>query len=209
MKQRIGRYLSFVECRESMGMGQGGGLAQRATISESGRDVVAIAMGPGRRHITKPVCEITYALREEGIDTSVLVLNAGAGVPADAEDVSHGQCMGLDPIEAERIQQFKVALIHLGNVRSHIIWKARLILRNVNIPAILVCQCPVDFEDFARIGVKTSAVMPKDEDIKSKGTIVEIVTGVIRGVSCPQDKLDEIVSKVQAMLPEAKKGDSE
>ena len=204
MKQKIGRHLSFVECRESMGMGQGGGLAQRATISESGRDVVAIAMGPGRRHITKPVCEITYALREEGIDTSVLVLNAGAGVPADAEDVSHGQCMGLDPIEAERIRQFKVALIHLGNVRSHIIWKARLILRNVDIPAILVCQCPVDFEDFAKIGVKTSAVMPKDEDIKSKGTIGEIVTGVIRGVSCPQDKLDEIVSKVQAMLPEKK-----
>ena len=209
MKQRIGRHLSFVECRESMGMGQGGGLAQRATISESGRDVVAIAMGPGRRHITKPVCEITYALREEGIDTSVLVLNAGAGVPADAEDVSHGQCMGLDPIEAERIRQFKVALIHLGNVRSHIIWKARLILRNVDIPAILVCQCPVDFEDFAKIGVKTSAVMPKDEDIKSKGTIVEIVTGVIRGVSCPQDKLDEIVSKVQSMLPEYKKEESE
>ena len=187
-----------------MGMGQGGGLAQRATISESGRDVVAIAMGPGRRHITKPVCEITYALREEGIDTSVLVLNAGAGVPADAEDVSHGQCMGLDPIEAERIRQFKVALIHLGNVRSHIIWKARLILRNVDIPAILVCQCPVDFEDFAKIGVKTSAVMPKDEDIKSKGTIMEIVTGVIRGVSCPQDKLDEIVSKVQQLLPDKK-----
>lgn len=192
-----------------MGMGQGGGLAQRATISESGRDVVAIAMGPGRRHITKPVCEITYALREEGIDTSVLVLNAGAGVPADAEDVSHGQCMGLDPIEAERIRQFKVALIHLGNVRSHIIWKARLILRNVDIPAILVCQCPVDFEDFAKIGVKTSAVMPKDEDIKSKGTIVEIVTGVIRGVSCPQDKLDEIVSKVQKMLPEYSKEDDQ
>lgn len=188
-----------------MGMGKGGGLAQRATISESGGDVIAIAMGPGRRHITKPVCEITYALREEGIDTSVLVLNAGAGIPADAEDVSHGQCMGLEPIEVERIQQFKVALIHLGNVRSHIIWKARLILRNVDIPAILVCQCPIDFEDFARIGVKTSAVMPKDENIKSKGTIIEIVNGVIRGVSCSQDKLDEIVSKVQKMLPEIKR----
>ena len=149
MKQRIGRHISFVECRESMGMGQGGGLAQRATISESGRDVVAIAMGPGRRHITKPVCEITYALREEGIDTSVLVLNAGAGVPADAPDVIHGQCMGLEPIEVERIQQFKVALIHLGNVRGHIIWKARLVLRNVNIPAIVVAQCPIDYEDFA------------------------------------------------------------
>lgn len=191
-----------------MGMGKGGGLAQRATISESGGDVIAIAMGPGRRHITKPVCEITYALREEGINTSVLILNAGAGIPADAEDVSHGQCMGLEPIEVERIQQFKVALIHLGNVRSHIIWKARLILRNVDIPAILVCQCPIDFEDFARIGVKTSAVMPKDENIKSKGTIIEIVNGVIRGVSCSQDKLDEIVSKVQKMLPEIKRKSS-
>lgn len=202
MKQRIGRHLSFVECRESMGMGQGGGLAQRATISESGKDVVAIAMGPGRRHITKPVCEITYALREEGIDTSVLVLNAGAGVPNDAPDITHGQCMGLEPIEVARIQQFKVALIHLGNVRSHIIWKARLILRNVDIPALVVAQCPVDFEDFAHIGVKTRCVMPDDPDINTKGSIQEIVTGVIRGVSCPQDKLDEIVSKIQRMLPD-------
>ena len=201
MKQRIGRHISFVECRESMGMGQGGGLAQRATISESGRDVVAIAMGPGRRHITKPVCEITYALSEEDIDTSVLVLNAGAGVPADAPDITHGQCMGLDPIEAERIQQFKVALIHLGNVRGHIIWKARLVLRNVDIPAIVVAQCPIDYEDFAAIGVKTKYIMPDDEDINTKGSIQEIVTGVIRGVPCPQDKLDEIVSKVQSMLP--------
>jgi len=92
-------------------------------------------------------------------------------------------------------------LIHLGNVRSHIIWKARLILRNVDIPAILVCQCPVDFEDFAAIGVKTRDVMPSDDKVNTKGTIVEIVNGVIRGVSCPQDKLDEIVSKVQSMLP--------
>lgn len=206
MKQRIGRHLSFVECRESMGMGQGGGLAQRATISESGKDVVAIAMGPGRRHITKPVCEITYALREEGIDTSVLVLNAGAGVPADAPDITHGQCMGLDPIEVERIQQFKVALIHLGNVRSHIIWKARLILRNVNIPAILVTQCPIDYEDLAAIGVRTKYVMPDDENINSKGCVEEIVTGVIRGVSCPQEKLDEIVSKVLNMMPDRRDG---
>ena len=202
MKQRIGRHLSFVECRESMGMGQGGGLAQRATISESGKDVVAIAMGPGRRHITKPVCEITYALREEGIDTSVLVLNAGAGVPADAPDITHGQCMGLDPIEVERIQQFKVALVHLGNVRSHIIWKARLILRNVNIPTILVTQCPINYEDLAAIGVKTKYVMPDDENINTKGCVEEIVTGVIRGVSCPQEKLDEIVSKVLNMMPD-------
>ncbi|MDR2866179.1 MAG: methyl-coenzyme M reductase I operon protein C [Methanomassiliicoccaceae archaeon] len=202
MKQRIGRHLSFVECRESMGLGAGGSLAQRATISESGRDVVVVAMGPGRRHITKPVCEITYALREEGIDTSVLVVNAGTGVPADALDISSGSYFGLDPIEVERIQQFKVALIHLGNVRNHIIYKARLILRNVNIPAMIVSQCPVDFEDFAEIGVKTRVVMPADDNIGTKGEIREITTGVIRGVTCQQDKLDEIVSKIQSMLPD-------
>lgn len=200
MKQRIGRHLSFVECRESMGLGAGGALAQRATISESGRDVVAIAMGPGRRHITKPVCEITYALREEGIDTSVLVVNAGSGVPADSPDMTVS-CFGLDPIEIERIQQFKIALIHLGNVRNHIIYKARLILRNVDIPAIIVSQSPVDFEDFAQIGIKTRVVMPPDDKIATLGSIQEIVTGVIRGVSSPQDKLDEIVSKVRQMLP--------
>jgi methyl-coenzyme M reductase I operon protein C len=200
MKQRIGRYLSFVECRESMGLGAGGALAQRATISESGRDVVAIAMGPGRRHITKPVCEITYALREEGIDTSVLVVNAGSGVPADSPDMTVS-CFGLDPIEVDRIQQFKVALIHLGNVRSHIIYKARLILRNVNIPAIIVSQAPVDFEDFATIGIKTRVVMPPEDKIASIGEIKEIVNGVVRGVSTSQEKLDEIVSKVRSMLP--------
>ena len=37
MKDRIGRHMSFVECRESRGLGVGGGMAQRATISESGR----------------------------------------------------------------------------------------------------------------------------------------------------------------------------
>jgi len=200
VKQKIGRHLSFVECRESMGLGAGGALAQRATISESGRDVVAVAMGPGRRHITKPVCEITYALREEGIDTSVLVVNAGSGVPADSPDMTVST-FGLDQIEVDRMQQFKVALIHLGNVRSHIIYKARLILRNVDMPAIIVSQCPVDFEDFAAIGIKTSVVMPPEDKISTKGEIQEIVTGVIRGAGCAQNKLDEIVSKVRSMIP--------
>ena len=201
MKQQIGRHLSFVECRESQGLGIGGGLAQRATISESGKDVVVIAMGPGRRHITKPVCEITYALREEGIDASVLVVNAGSGVPTDAPDVTTGTRFGLDPLEVERIRQYKVALIDLGNVRNHIIYKARLILRNVDMPAIVVTQCPVDFEDFASIGVKTRDVMPDPENVGTVGRIEEIVTGVVRGVTCPQDKLDEIVSKLQKIMP--------
>ena len=202
MKERIGRHLSFVECRESRGLGVGGGLSARATISESGRDVVAVAMGPGKRHITKPVCEITYALREEGIDTSVIVLNAGSGVPADAPDVSTGSQFGLDLIERDRIQQFKVALIHLGNVRKHLVYKARLILRNVDIPAVVVCQAPVDFEDFARIGVKTRVVMPSADRIDTQGTVMEIVTGVVRGATCQQEKLDEIVSKIKRTMGE-------
>ncbi|MCQ2078656.1 MAG: methyl-coenzyme M reductase I operon protein C [archaeon] len=201
MKQQIGRHLSFVECRDAQGLGVGGGLAQRATISESGKDVCVIAMGPGRRHITKPVCEITYALREVGINASVLVVNSGSGVPTDAPDVTTGSRFGLDPIEVERIRQYKVALIHLGNVRNHITYKARLILRNVDIPAVVVAQCPVDFEDFAAIGVKTRDVMPDDDNIGTLGTIEDIVTGVVRGVTCPQEKLDEIASKLQKILP--------
>ena len=206
MKQQIGRHLSFVECRDSQGLGVGGGLAQRATISESGKDVCVIAMGPGRRHITKPVCEITYALREAGINASVLVVNSGSGVPTDAPDVTTGSRFGLDPIEVERIRQYKVALIHLGNVRNHIVYKARLILRNVDIPAVVVAQWPVDFEDFAAIGVKTRDVMPDDENVGTIGTIMDIVTGVVRGVTCSQEKLDEIASKLQKILP---KEDSE
>lgn len=207
--KEIGRHTKFVECRESKGLGVGGGMAQRATISESGRDVVAIAMGPGKRHITKPVCEITYELREQGIDTSVIVINAGAGVPHDAPDVSTGSIFGLDDIEIRRIEQFKLAIIHLGNVRNHIIYKARLILRNVDLPAIIVCQAPVDYEDFARIGVNTRLVRPKDEDIATKGSIIDIVTGVVRGITCSQEKLDEIVSKVKKHLPATKLEGSE
>jgi methyl-coenzyme M reductase subunit C len=197
LKESIGRKTRFVECRESRGLGVGGSLAQRATISESGRQVVAVAMGPGKRHITKPVCEITYELREQGIETSVIVINAGSGVPADAPDASTSSLFGLDQIEIDRMQQFKVALIHLGNVRNHIIYKARLILRNVDIPAVVVCQAPVDFEDFARIGVKTRLVMPRKENIGTKGEIVEIINGVVRGTSISQAKLDEIVSKIK------------
>ena len=73
----FGRETQLVDCRETMGLGRGGGLAQRGTLSEAARpDVVAIAMSPGRRHITKPVCEITQGLRRESIQVSVLVLES-------------------------------------------------------------------------------------------------------------------------------------
>ncbi|HIH65556.1 MAG TPA: methyl-coenzyme M reductase I operon protein C, partial [Methanothermobacter thermautotrophicus] len=41
-------------------------------------------------------------------------------------------------------------------------------------------------------------VMP--DEPKTKGTIVDIVSGVIRGETCPQEKLDEIIRKVKLAL---------
>ena len=70
----IGRCTHVVDCREASGMGKGGSLAQRGTFAECGTDVCAVAMSPGRRHITKPVCEITFGLREANVLTSTMVL---------------------------------------------------------------------------------------------------------------------------------------
>lgn len=187
-----------VNCRAAMGMGLGGGMAQRGTIAMCGGDVVAIAMSPGRRHITKPVCEITYALREEEIDTSVLVLNAGTGVPGDCPYGKIGARFGLEDDEIEKANNFKLAMIHHGNVKNHLIYKTRFILSKLSIPAVVVCQIPVDFEDFAQIGVNTRLVKPKNP--QTKGELVEIIYGVTRGVSVEQRKLDEIVFKVRNAL---------
>ena len=85
----------------------------------------------------------------------------------------------------------------------HLIYKARLILRNVNKPAIIICESPVDHEDFAKIGVKTSKVMPTQDNIKTIGTIDDIVTEVIRGQTISQEKLDEIIRKVKLALGDA------
>ena len=194
----IGKTTHVVDCREAMGIGEGGGIAQRGTFAECGQDVLAIAMSPGRRHITKPVCEITFALREANIFTSTLVLNAGAGVPQDAPTAGMGSLFGLTPKEVEQIKRFRLLVVHLGGVKHHIIYKARLILRKVNRPCIVICEYPVDFEDFAEIGVKTKAVMP--EEPKTQGEIVDIISGVIRGETAPQEKLDEIIKKVRLAL---------
>lgn len=197
----IGRLTHVVDCRETMGMGEGGGIAQRGTFAECGADVLAVAMSPGKRHITKPVCEITFALREANILTSTMVLNSGAGVPHDAPAASGGSLFGLTDKEIEQMNKFKLLVVHLGGVRNHIIYKARLILRNVDKPFVIICEYPVDWEDFAKIGVKTAKVMPVD--VKTQGTIVNTINGVIRGETAPQDKLDEIIKKVKLALGDA------
>ncbi|NPV50634.1 MAG: methyl-coenzyme M reductase I operon protein C [Candidatus Methanofastidiosum sp.] len=189
----IGRNTHMVQCRMGGGMGLGGGLAQRGTFADAGRDIIAIAMSPGRRHITKPICEITYAMREAGIKTSVMVLNAGNGVPPEAPSSGVSVLFGIEEKEVEILHEFKLAIIHLGNIRTHVVYKSKFILDLVPIDAIVACQAPVTFEDFEKIGVKTV----NNENGTTKGRVVDIVSGIIRGQSCPQEKLDEIISKVK------------
>jgi Methyl coenzyme M reductase, subunit C len=81
-KMKIGREMQIIDCRETAGMGLGGGLAQAGTFAEAEvADVIVLSMGPTRRHITKPVCEITYGIRERNVQVSVLVLRSGIGPP--------------------------------------------------------------------------------------------------------------------------------
>jgi methyl-coenzyme M reductase subunit C len=53
-------------------------------------------------------------------------------------------------------------------------------------------------EDFAKIGVKTKNVMPVNPD--TEGTIVDIITGVVRGESATQLKIDETIEKIKNHL---------
>ena len=204
---RVGRETQVVDCRETAGLSLGGGLAQRGTFAEAEKsDIIVLSMGPSARHITKPVCEITYGLREAGFEVSVLVLKAGIGPPEEfpggPPTVGAG-ISGMSPEEEEQIARHKLALIHQGNVPRHFVQKAKVFLSNVNIPAIVICQAPVEFSDFVRVGVRTKTVEP--EKPGTKGMIVDIVTGVVRGRTCPQAKIDEIISKVKHWFEESGK----
>lgn len=204
----IGRVTQVVDCRESMGMGKGGGLAQRGTISECRYpDIIVVGMSPGRRHVTKPVCDITSGLRREGVEFSVstLVLNAGSGVPSDAPGIAGsvlGAYFGLNAKEISQIEQHRVAILHHGNVRSHVVEKVRYILQYCEIDAILVSQAPIDYEDLAKVGVKTAYVMPDEENIRTKGKVVAIVSGVTRGQTPTRENLEDVVSAVMKMIKE-------
>jgi len=189
-----------------MGMGKGGGIAQRGTISECRYpDVIVVGMSPGRRHVTKPVCDITSALRREGIEYSIstLVLNSGSGVPPDARDIGGGVLgayFGLTDTEIQQIERHKVAILHHGNVRSHVVHKVRFILQACDVKAVVVSQAPVDFEDFAKVGVKTALVMPPPEKVKTRGTVMAIVSGVTRGQTPSREKMAEVIHAVMRLI---------
>jgi methyl-coenzyme M reductase subunit C len=189
-----------------MGMGKGGGIAQRGTISECRYpDVIVVGMSPGRRHVTKPVCDITSALRQQGIEYSIstLVLNAGSGVPPDARDIAGGVLgayFGLTDTEIQQIEKHKVAILHHGNVRSHVVHKVRFILQACDVKAVVVSQAPVDFEDFAKVGVKTALVMPPPDKVKTLGTVMAIVSGVTRGQTPSREKMAEVIHAVMTLI---------
>lgn len=193
-----------MDCREAMGLGRGGGIAQRGTISEAARpDVVAIAMTPGRRHITKPVCEITYGLRREGVQVSVLVLEAGAGIPMDETGSStsskgYGPKFGITAKEIDQIARHKIVLIHMGNINSHVVSKTKKILKYVDIPAVIACEYPLDFEDFAKEGIRTKNIMPKNPE--TEGTVMAIVSGITRGETCSRSVINELVKAIREIL---------
>ncbi|MFZ2071247.1 MAG: methyl-coenzyme M reductase I operon protein C [Halobacteriota archaeon] len=199
----VGRSTQLVACRKGQALGLGGGMAQRGTFAKAGkRDVIAVAMSPGPRHIPKPVCEITTELRDHGINTGELILNAGDGTPRDAPSGGgHGVAFGLEPDEIDIIGRHKLLIEHHGNVKMHFLYKVRFVLRKVNIPAIILCQCPVTFEDFESIGVST-----RNKEGETSGKVVGIVTGIVRRESVPQEKLNEIVSKVKMCLREIEQG---
>lgn len=191
-------------------MGKGGGLAQRGTISECRHpDVIVVGMSPGRRHVTKPVCDITSALRREGVEFSVstLVLNAGSGVPPDSPKIAGsvlGAYFGLTEKEIEQIEEHKVAVLHHGNVRSHVVQKVRFMLEHVDVKAVVVSQAPIDYEDLAKEGVKTAFVMPSPDKVRTRGRVEAIISGVTRGQTPTREKMAEVIAAVTRLMKEEK-----
>ncbi|HIH44722.1 MAG TPA: methyl-coenzyme M reductase I operon protein C, partial [Candidatus Methanoperedenaceae archaeon] len=143
----------------------------------------------------------------EGIQVSVLVLEAGAGIPVEDVGTSvkasgYGPKFGLTSKEIEQIARHRLVLIHLGNVNSHVISKTRKILQYVNIPAVVACQYPIDFEDFAKAGIRTSVVKPRPENMKTEGTVVAIVSEITRGETVSRPKLNELVKHIRGYVGE-------
>ncbi len=200
----IGRKSQYIDCRAEIGVGVSAGIAQRGTIGLALKyDVLVLGMSGTRRHVFKPVCEISMGLRERGIELSVMILSTGEGVPEDFPGTFavKDTFMHLTPKELEQMKPAKVLIAHFGNVKRHVLYKARMLLRNIDRPCIIVCQTPIDFEDFAELGVRTLYVRPIEENMGTKGYVSGIVTDVARGVSCPKSKIDETAREVWISMP--------
>ncbi|HMB44850.1 MAG TPA: hypothetical protein VKL21_03410, partial [Candidatus Methanoperedens sp.] len=112
----------------------------------------------------------------------------------------YGANFGLSAKEIEQIARHKIVLLNMGNVNSHIISKAKKILKYINIPAVIACEYPIDFEDFAKAGIKTKFVKPLKPE--TEGTVVAIVSGITRGETCSRIKLNELAKAIRQILSE-------
>ncbi|MDD1723805.1 MAG: methyl-coenzyme M reductase I operon protein C, partial [Methanospirillum sp.] len=91
-------------------------------------------------------------------------------------------------------------VLHHGNVRSHVVHKVQSILKDCDIPAVVVCQAPIDYEDFAKEGVKMAMVMPTEANVLTKGTVMAIVSGVTRGQTPSREKISEVIHEVMKLM---------
>jgi methyl-coenzyme M reductase subunit C len=202
---RMGRKTHVVACRAASGTAVGGNLAFPGTLSEAQQpDIIVVAMSPSPRHITKPICQITYSLREAGLEVSVLVLSSGTGNSMETapRNTVGASLMELTDLEAHQIMRHKVALIHVGNVPFHFIPKIQLILSRTNVPAIVISQAEVSFDDLIKNGIGTSGSSPIGN--KEEGRVVDLVNGVVRGQRCSSEKINEIVLKTRNALKNAR-----
>jgi methyl-coenzyme M reductase subunit C len=81
-----------------------------------------------------------------------------------------------------------------------VVHKVRFILQNCDVKAIVVSQAPIDYEDLAKEGVKTAVVMPPEGKIRTKGTVMAIVSGVTRGQTPTREKMAEVISSVMRIV---------
>jgi methyl-coenzyme M reductase subunit C len=72
------------------------------------------------------------------------------------------------------------------------------------VKAVVVSQCPIDYEDLAKVGVKTTVVMPPADKIRTKGTVMAIVSGVTRGQTPTREKMAEVISSVMRIVKKQK-----
>jgi len=55
-------------------------------------------------------------------------------------------------------------------------------------------------QDLAKEGVKTAVVMPPADKIRTKGTVMAIVSGVTRGQTPTREKMAEVISSVMKIV---------
>lgn len=200
---RVGRKTHVVECRATSGTAIGGNLAFPGTLSEAEHpDIIVLAMSPSSRHITKPVCQITYSLREAGLNVSVLVLSSGTGTSSEMapRNTVGASIMSITEKERHQISLHKIVMIHVGNVPSHFIPKIKEILMNVDTPAIVLSQAPITFSDLASNGIRVLDSSIVEQNPETSGQVIDLVNGIVRGQRCTQHKIEEIVTKARKAM---------